>query len=95
MQWNEDAVSMQEVAETAIAATSSLFDQRSLVLTEDIDDSLPTIVGDKDKLIQVMVNLISNSVSLHPQVRLHVKVLAVQNEILVSIADTGIGIGPL
>lgn len=92
MQWNEDAVSMQEVAETAIAATSSLFDQRSLVLIKDIDDSLPTIVGDKDKLIQVMVNLISNSVKFTPTGTVTCKVLAVQNEILVSIADTGIGI---
>ncbi|MFZ1714520.1 MAG: ATP-binding protein, partial [Saprospiraceae bacterium] len=83
---------MQEVAETAIAATSSLFDQRSLVLIKDIDDSLPTIVGDKDKLIQVMVNLISNSVKFTPTGTVTCKVLAVQNEILVSIADTGIGI---
>jgi signal transduction histidine kinase len=46
----------------AIAATSSLFDQKALNLIKNIDTDLPDITGDRDKLIQVIINLISNSV---------------------------------
>ncbi|MBL0026304.1 MAG: GAF domain-containing protein [Saprospiraceae bacterium] len=62
MEWNQENVSMSEVAERAIAATTSLFDQKAIRLVKKIDASLPEIKGDKDKLIQVMINLISNSV---------------------------------
>ena len=53
---------MPEVAERAIAATTSLFEQKNLELEKQIETDLPDITGDRDKLIQVMVNLISNAV---------------------------------
>ncbi len=94
MNWNEENVSLSEVAERAIAATSSLFDQKSLLLEKQIDDTLPEFIGDKDKLIQVMVNLISNSVKFTPHGKVTVKVYRQGDEILGSVSDTGIGIAP-
>ena len=94
MNWNEENVSLSEVAERAIAATSALFDQKSLVLEKHIDENLPEIIGDKDKLIQVMVNLISNSVKFTPHGKVTIKVYREGEEIRGSISDTGIGIAP-
>jgi|GEM_PF-511358 len=94
MQWNQENVSLQEVAERAIAATTSLFDQKSLVLVKDIDDQLPEVIGDKDKLIQVIVNLISNSVKFTPEGKVTCKIYRHDDEVWVSISDTGIGIAP-
>src|SRR5205814_8405668 len=48
----------------------------------------------RDKLIQVMVNLISNSVKCTPEGKVSCKVSRKKNEIVVSISDTGIGIAP-
>ncbi|MDZ4708884.1 MAG: hypothetical protein SH818_10845 [Saprospiraceae bacterium] len=39
-----------------MAATTSLIGQKSLVRVIDIDDQLAEVVGDKDKLIQVIFN---------------------------------------
>ncbi len=94
MQWNEEQVSLEEVAERAIAATTSLFDQKSLILIKDIDKNLPTIIGDKDKLIQVIVNLISNSVKFTPEGAVTCKIVHQDEEVRVTISDTGIGIAP-
>ncbi|MEP7322091.1 MAG: GAF domain-containing protein [Saprospiraceae bacterium] len=94
MQWNEENVSMQVIAERAIAATTSLFDQTSLTLVKHIDDNLPDITGDPDKMIQVMVNLISNSVKFTPKGTVTCRVYQQDDEIRVSISDTGIGIAP-
>ncbi len=94
MEWNQENVSLPEVAERAIAATTSLFDQKSLKLIKEIDPDLPEITGDKDKLIQVMINLISNSVKFTNKGSVTCKVFCKKNELVVSIADTGIGIAP-
>ena len=94
MEWNMENTSMAEVAERAIAATSSLFEQNHLTLDKIIDTDLPEISGDRDKLIQVMVNLISNAVKFTPNGNVGCKVFHKNDEIVVSITDTGIGIAP-
>jgi signal transduction histidine kinase/DNA-binding response OmpR family regulator len=94
MEWNQENVSLPEVAERAIAATTSLFDQKSLKLIKEIDTDLPEITGDKDKLIQVMINLISNSVKFTDKGSVTCKVFRKKDELVVSITDTGIGIAP-
>jgi len=94
MEWNQENVSMSEVAERAIAATSALFDQKALKLVKNIDTDLPDITGDRDKLIQVIINLISNSVKFTDKGSVTCSVSKINNEIVVSISDTGIGIAP-
>lgn len=92
MEWNQENVSMPEVAERAIAATTALFEQKQLKLIKKIDPNIPDITGDRDKLIQVIINLISNSVKFTDHGSITCKVSKQENEILVSITDTGIGI---
>ncbi|MGB3006319.1 MAG: GAF domain-containing protein, partial [Chitinophagaceae bacterium] len=92
MEWNVENVSMSEVAERAIAATSSLFDQKNLKLIKQIDADLPEISGDRDKLIQVIINLISNSVKFTDSGSVSCRLYQEKDEVIVSISDTGIGI---
>ncbi len=94
MEWNQENVSMPEVAERAIAATTSLFDQKALKLVKEIDTNLPEITGDKDKLIQVIINLISNSVKFTDKGTVTCRAYQEKDELIVSISDTGIGIAP-
>ncbi len=94
MEWNQENVSMPEVAERAIAATTSLFDQKALKLVKQIDTNLPDITGDKDKLIQVIINLISNSVKFTDKGTVTCRAYQEKDELIVSISDTGIGIAP-
>jgi len=92
MEWSMESVSMMEVAERALAATTALFDQKKLKLVKDIETDLPDISGDRDKLIQVIINLISNAVKFTDKGAVTCKVYKKQDEIIVSIIDTGIGI---
>jgi len=94
MEWNQESVYMPDVIERAIAATSSLFDQKALKLVKQIETNLPEITGDGDKLIQVIINLISNSVKFTDKGSITCKAIQENNDIIVSIADTGIGIAP-
>ena len=94
MEWNQENVSVAEVAERAISATSALFDQKTLELVKKIETDLPDIIGDRDKLIQVVINLISNAVKFTPKGAVTCRVFQEKDEIVVSITDTGIGIAP-
>lgn len=94
MEWSMENVSMNEVAERAMAATSSLFDQKNLKLIRDIGMGIPEISGDRDKLIQVIINLVSNSVKFTDEGSVTCRLYSVNNEVVVSITDTGIGIAP-
>ena len=92
MEWNMETVNIIEVVERAIAATSALFDQKNLKLEKYIENDLPEITGDRDKLIQVVVNLFSNAVKFTDKGSVTCKVYKHKDELVVSISDTGIGI---
>jgi signal transduction histidine kinase/DNA-binding response OmpR family regulator len=94
MDWNMEAVAVPEIVERAIAATSSLFDQKNLKLERKIENGLPDISGDRDKLIQVVVNLLSNAVKFTPEGTVTCSIFQKNGGIVVGITDTGIGIAP-
>ncbi|HMG67139.1 MAG TPA: response regulator, partial [Chitinophagaceae bacterium] len=94
MEWNVENVSMAEVVDRALSATTSLFDQKDLVLKKKIQNNLPNISGDRDKLIQVIINLISNAVKFTEKGTVSCNVYKTNDELIVEISDTGIGIAP-
>ena len=59
-----------------------------------IDGELPTITGDRDRLIQVVINLISNAVKFTPTGAVTVAAKLSEGGIVVSVTDSGIGIAP-
>ncbi|MEO6906026.1 MAG: response regulator, partial [Ginsengibacter sp.] len=94
MEWNQEKVSLSEVVERAVSATTSLFDQKDIKLIKKIEDNIPDIIGDPDKLIQVVINLFSNAVKFTENGGVTCKVFQKDNEVIVSVSDTGIGIAP-
>ncbi|MEO8822419.1 MAG: GAF domain-containing protein [Ginsengibacter sp.] len=94
MEWNKEDVSLSEVVERAIAATTSLFEQKGIKLVKKIDNDVPIITGDTDKLIQVVINLFSNAVKFTDDGKITCEVGQKDNEVIVSVTDTGIGIAP-
>ncbi len=92
MDWSQEEVVLPEVVERAISATNSLFENKKLKLIRDIDPNIPAIIGDSNKLIQVVINLISNSVKFTDNGSVTCRVKQVGNEIITSVKDTGMGI---
>lgn len=94
MEWTMENVSISEVAERAISATTALFDQKHLQLEKNIEPDLPSITGDRDKLIQVIINLLSNAIKFTDKGTVGCKIFKDEDEVIVQISDTGIGIAP-
>ena len=93
IEWQMKPLSLSKVVDRAQEATSTLFAQNGLELITDIPDDLPQAVGDCDRLIQVMINLISNAVKFTPKGSVTCRSRKVGYELITSVIDTGIGIG--
>lgn len=92
IEWNIQPLALAEVIDRAIAATASLFEQQGLTLRKDIQTHLPEVAGDSDRLMQVMINLISNAVKFTKEGTVICRVMQANGHIQVSLIDTGIGI---
>jgi signal transduction histidine kinase/ligand-binding sensor domain-containing protein len=101
VEWNMATVAVPEIMARATLATASLFDGGALKLIQEVEANLPEIVGDRDRLIQVVINLISNavkftdkgSVTCRAQLRAERAAEGQANgELVVSVIDTGVGI---
>ena len=90
--WNMASVSIGEILERATAATSSLLEAKKLSLISDAEPGLPTITGDQDRLIQVVINLISNAVKFTDAGSITCSAHKREGELVVSVKDSGIGI---
>ena len=105
MEWRRDTLAIADVIARATSATSSLLDRDGPSMVIAVADDLPAVVGDRDRLIQVVINLISNAVKFTPSgtITCSARVRTADDastdgtggapqEIVVSVADTGVGI---
>ena len=92
MQWNMDNLAITEVIDRAFAATSALFEQKGLLLVQEIASDMPNVYGDRDRLIQVVINLISNAVKFTERGSITCRVKQDNQSIMVSVIDQGVGI---
>jgi DNA-binding response OmpR family regulator len=81
-----------EILDRATAATASLFEQKKLPLLKEVEPDLPAVVGDRDRLIQVVINLISNAVKFTDTGGVTCRAARRNGEIVISVQDTGLGI---
>ena len=95
IEWRSEPVDVGEVIERATAATASLLRADSgPKLRVEVEPDLPTITGDRDRLIQVVINLMSNAVKFTPEGSITI-VAWHETEggwIQVAVSDTGRGI---
>ena len=95
IEWRSEPVAIGEVIERAVASTASLLSgEGGPRLVVSIKPDLPTIIGDRDRLIQVVINLISNAVKFTPDGSITIIAHPHAGGVEVDVTDTGIGIAP-
>ena len=95
VEWRAEPVDVGDVIARATSATASLLRPDSGPrLVVEIEPDLPSITGDRDRLIQVVINLISNAVKFTPEGSITI-VAWHETEggwVQVAVSDTGAGI---
>ena len=101
MEWADAEVNIAEVIKSVVTNNNSLIVQSQLNVSMDLEDDLPTVFADKDRITQVLTNLISNAIKFSPQngdISVVARLVSEEDsfgaagDVLVRIADTGIGI---
>ena len=103
MQWEDIELEIPTVIQTAINTTQPLATQKNLSVDVDLDTDLPPVWSDKDRLVQVVTNLLNNAVKFTPEggeIRVRAQVIkdseakGASDMVMVSVSDTGNGIAP-
>ncbi len=92
-------VNIASLVQRAVTSMKNIAEREGIQLESVIDAQLPGVEGDKDKLTQVLINLLSNSIKFTPRQGL-VGVFAEKtggadgaaSEIRITVTDTGSGI---
>jgi DNA-binding response OmpR family regulator len=91
--WKMQYFSVYELIEQSTSATRALFEQKDIKRILDVEEDLPKIVGDRDRLIQVVINLISNAIKFTSEGSVTCKARKTDDYIItISVIDTGTGI---
>ncbi|NDV21556.1 ATP-binding protein [Desulfovibrio sp. JC022] len=92
--WKKVPIEISEVIETSVQTTTPLWKAQDLEMVIDVDEDIPTMYGDRDRVMQVLVNLISNAVKFTDSGYITCTARSHDDEIMVSVSDTGSGISP-
>jgi signal transduction histidine kinase len=90
VQLRKELVDLTAVLREVSATFRVEADRRGLVFQEDLA-ALPTVVGDRDRLIQVFGNLVSNAIKYTPAGTVGIRARATYGAVEVVVHDTGVG----
>ncbi len=94
-QLNPVLVSPVSLIETVRGNLGQQFEDKGIELKIKVDQALPHILVDKDRILQVLTNLAGNALQYTPRGGIvTIRALQEKSEIVVSISDTGIGLTP-
>jgi two-component system sensor histidine kinase ChiS len=92
VEWNMSIVDPQEIIQQALASTAVLFEGKKIKLRTHIQEDLGKIKADKDRIIQVIINLMSNAVKFTEEGEVNLSARKEKDNFFLYIKDTGKGI---
>jgi signal transduction histidine kinase len=88
-------IALLPLAQETMEQMNLLAEEKNIVLSGPDGDPAVAVTGDRDRLKQVLVNLIDNAIKYTPEGgEVHVSVTASGNKAQLKVQDTGIGVDP-
>ncbi len=93
-EWHNSDIDLRELVEHAVSTTAQLFRDRGATVDVQLPAAVPLLRADHDRLVQVMLNLLSNAAKFVPQGsgRISVRLSAGEGSLRVDVSDNGPGI---
>jgi signal transduction histidine kinase/HAMP domain-containing protein len=90
----EDNIDIGTILNHAVEYTSSALADKPVTLYQDIAPDLPPLTGDRKRVLQIFLNILSNACKFTQKGQIHVSAKIEGDYLLVTVADTGVGIAP-
>ena len=90
----EDNVDLSGILSTIEATGKSLLDSKPVTLISETDKDLPLIRADRQRVLQILLNIMSNACKFTDAGEIRVKARRDADNVVVSIKDSGSGIAP-
>jgi signal transduction histidine kinase len=95
IRFNPEITNLREIVNLSVKNVDSLSKEKDISIDVNLPKYLPPIKTDKDKLIQVFVNLLNNAIKFTPQGgNVDISSVEFDDFLEIRIKDTGIGIAP-
>ncbi|MDR1478876.1 MAG: response regulator [Planctomycetaceae bacterium] len=85
-------VDLKTIVDTVIVLSKPLVKGKDLVLVNEIDESLPIVDADENRIQQILYNLLGNAIKFTEKGKVSVSAKILNDSVAVAVADTGIGI---
>lgn len=92
MSFSMDEHDLNDVVREIHNTMKLVTDQKELRFELELDESLPLVRFDRDKILQVLTNLLHNAIKFTDRGNITIKTALVGNVACISVADTGCGI---
>lgn len=94
VQWREEVVAMEDILRQSVDSTRGMWKAKNIDVVIEVEEGLIPVRGDRGRLVQVMVNLISNAVKFTEVGPVVCRAHSDGSFVLVSVEDSGMGIPP-
>jgi Na+/proline symporter/nitrogen-specific signal transduction histidine kinase len=92
--WQMTRVDVREVVADTVARMSQVFKEKGVELVQRLPEATPPVLADVDRLIQVLLNLLSNALKFAPERggRVEVALQVLPAELRIDVRDNGPGV---
>lgn len=88
----EPSVQISELVNRAIVFTEGLLEGKLVSINVNVPPLLPTMVGDRQRILQILINILSNACKFTETGTISIRAYADEKDIHIHVTDTGPGI---
>ena len=92
LQLNVKPVGLGPLTDVVLQVCKPLVQNKSVKLINEVEGNLPLVLGDENRLQQILYNLIGNAIKFTEKGEIKVKASTQEDSVKVEIEDTGVGI---
>jgi len=95
IEWHMDSINLEEIGQSAVKVMAPLAKDKGIPIeTRFPGKGLSSVRGDRSRILQVILNLLTNAIKFTSHGKITVGIEEMPNEIMVSVIDAGEGIYP-
>jgi signal transduction histidine kinase len=87
-------IDVAKILETAVSMGSNLLKDNLVTITSEVEADLPLLAGDRQRILQIVFNLVSNACKFTDQGDIVVRAYRSDEDIYIAVCDSGPGINP-